>query len=157
VDRLDLAPGVVVEVLELAPDEVRGVVDEDVAAAEALEQVVTELGYVVWGGEIAADSEVAGRDIRDHHVVPGVREPLRARRPDPARAAGDEGDPAFVVHDATQRLRWTPRYVISPSITSPSVRKRPWCAPLPSGEPVSTRSPGRSATLREAYETSWAT
>jgi hypothetical protein len=45
-----------------------------------------------------------------------------ARATDPTRRAGDECHPHAPAASRTQRLRWRPRPVIAPSITSPSVR-----------------------------------
>jgi hypothetical protein len=50
----------------------------------------------------------------------------------------------------TQALRCIPRPVIVPSMTSPGRSQwLPWCAALPAGEPVSSRSPARSSTTRD--------
>ena len=53
-----------------------------------------------------------------------------------------------------QRLRCQPRPEMAASIWSPSARNRRQWAPLPAGDPVRMRSPGCSAVMCEAYETS---
>ncbi len=74
----------------------------------------------------------------------------RARRTDglwPVTHAGRGARPRRLqerLRGPTQRLRCAPSPVIVPSMSSPSVRNWRQCAPLPAGEPVSSRSPGRS-------------
>ena len=95
-----------------------------------------------------ARRELAGRQSTGRRARRGRRP--RARSTRTPSSLDDRGAGCALVFDArdlhrTHRFRCRPRPVIVASITSPSCRKRPQCMPLPAGEPVSSRSPGKQA------------